>query len=427
MAKITRVWAREIIDSRAVPTVEAVVQLDTGVTTVASVPSGASTGGSEVVELRDNDEKRYGGKGVLKAVSNVNQILGPAITGMDPISQLEIDRKLFTTDGSQKKEKLGANAVLAVSLAVAKSGAVARGASLYNWIHELAKAAGAVDPNRPLRVPTPIFNMINGGLHGAGNLDFQEFQIIPATSKPYSQALQSGVEVYHAIKAALVRRGAIHSVGDEGGFAPNLFTNADALAINLESVGSSGYQIGQDFFLGLDVAANSFFHDGGYSIRDRSNSLSRDSLIAFYENLIKDYRLTLLEDPLEEEDWDGWAELVSKLGSQLLIVGDDLLATNPERVKKAREKNACNTILVKPNQIGTVSETLEVIKLAREAGWRVIVSHRSGETNDFFIADFAVGVISDFVKFGAPARGERVAKYNRLLSIEAELNSNPKS
>lgn len=426
MARITRVWAREILDSRGIPTIEAVVQLDSGQTAVASVPSGTSTGKYEAHELRDGDSKRFLGQGVLKAVENVNQKLGPSIIGSDPTRQFEIDQRLIGVDGSPDKSALGANAILSVSLASCRAGAMAANASLHRWVYELAKAVGSVDGTPPVRVPTPLFNMINGGLHGAGNLDFQEFQVIPASSKPYSEALRTSVEVYHFIEEGLKRRGAIHSVGDEGGYAPNLFTNADALAINVEAIGSAGYQIGQDFFLGLDVASQSFYKDEKYSIRDRSNPLTNTSMIAFFEEMVKEYRLIVLEDPLEPDDWDGWHQLTEKVGGSVLVVGDDLLATNPGKVQTGIEKKACNSILVKPNQIGTITETLQVIKQSRAAGWKIIVSHRSGETNDFFIADFAVGVKADFVKFGAPARGERVAKYNRLLSIEAELAAKPR-
>lgn len=357
----------------------------------------------------------------MKAVGAVNEKIGPAIVGMDPTKQADIDKKLIELDGSSHKSSLGANAILSVSIACCKAGSIATNTPLYKWINQLALSIGAAPNGASFRIPTPIYNMINGGAHGAGNLDFQEFQIIPATSKPYNLALRSGVEVYHQLKNSLVKIGAIHSVGDEGGYAPNLFTNADALALNVEAINAAGYQLGQDFFLGLDVAANHFYKDGSYSIKDRSNTLNSGSLISFFEDLTKEYRLVLLEDPLQEDEWSGWSEIMVKLSEHMMIVGDDLLVTNPERVKKAIEAKACNTILIKPNQIGTLTETMEVIKLARQNNWKIIVSHRSGETNDWFIADFAVGVKSDFVKFGAPARGERVAKYNRLLSIETEL------
>lgn len=423
MAVISKIYSREILDSRGIPTIETVVMADNGLVAVASVPSGASTGKLEALELRDNDVHRYVGKGVLKAIQNVNEKLGSALIGIDPAKQFEIDQKLILTDNSPNKSSLGANAILSISTAVCKLGAMVANIPLYNWIHELAKSLQASTPEAPGKIPTPLFNMINGGLHGAGNLDFQEFFVIPATSKPYHEALRTGVEVYQALKIALVNRGAIHSVGDEGGFAPNLFTNADALELSSEAITTAGYQIGQDFFLGLDVAASHFYKDGNYPIRDISTSLTTQNIINYYESINEKYRMTILEDPLYEDDFKGWAELMEKLGDKLLIVGDDLLVTNPERVKKAIEAKACNAILVKPNQIGTITETLQVIKMARDAGWKIIVSHRSGETNDSFIADFAVGVKGDFLKFGAPVRGERVAKYNRLLSIENEINA----
>ena len=423
MPTISKIYSREILDSRGNPTLETVATTDTGLVAVASVPSGASTGKLEALELRDSDTRRYAGKGVLKAIQNVHQTLGPAIVGMDPTKQFEIDQKLITLDNTPNKSALGANAILSISTTICKLGAMAANMPLYLWVHELAKALQASTPEPPSRIPTPLFNMVNGGLHGAGNLDFQEFFVIPATSKSYTDALRTGAEVYQSLKAALINRGAIHSVGDEGGFAPNLLTNADALELNAEAITTAGYQLGQDFFLGLDVAASHFYKDGNYPIRDMSTALTTQALISYYENINEKYRMTILEDPLQEDDFKGWAELTEKLGDKLLVVGDDLLVTHPERVKKAIEEKACNAILVKPNQIGTITETLQVIKMARGANWKIIVSHRSGETNDFFIADFAVGVKSEFLKFGAPARGERVAKYNRLLSIEAELNA----
>lgn len=423
MAKVSRVWAREILDSRGMPTIETVVMLDSGQAASASVPSGSSVGKNEALELRDNDEKRFFGKGVLKAISNVTEILGPAIIGMDPTNLAQIDQKLIGLDATPNKSKLGANSILSVSLACAKVAALENNLPLYVFVHHFAVARGASSKNPPSRIPTPIFNMINGGIHGAGNLDFQEFQVIPATSKPYFESLRMGAEIYHFVEQSLIRRGAIHSVGDEGGFAPNLFTNADALEIFVEAIENSGYQMGQDVFLGLDVAASTFFKDGKYSIRDRSNPLNTQSLIEYYGELNKEYRLTLLEDPLDEEDWEGWSEIMRRLGGKLLVVGDDLLTTNPKRVEQAAQLKACNSILVKPNQIGTITETVDVVKLARGHGWKIITSHRSGETNDWFIADFAVGLGSDFIKFGAPSRGERTAKYNRLLSIDSELSA----
>ncbi len=419
MAKISRIWAREILDSRGIPTVEAACQLENGTLTVASAPAGTSTGTHEALELRDVDNPRYLGKGVLTAVGNVNNVLGPALVGMDPSVQAQIDAKLVQVDGSENKSKYGANAILAVSIAVCKAGAVEQKQAPYLWVYALAQQIGL----KPvLHIPTPLFNMINGGLHGAGNLDFQEFHVIPSSIKNYSQGLQMGVEIYQTIGENLSRRGAIHSVGNEGGYAPNLFTNADALEVFVEAIKDTKYSIGRDIFLGLDVAADSFFKDGEYIIRDKSSPLDDNGLMEFYKTLNNQYHLALIEDPFQEDAWDSWKKLTEALASQVTIVGDDLLATNPARVQKAISDKACNAILVKPNQIGTVTETLKVIKMARDASWKVIVSHRSGETNDSFIADFGVGVGADYVKFGAPARGERVAKYNRLSSIEVELS-----
>ncbi len=418
MAKIARVWAREILDSRGEPTVETAMQLDTGQISVASVPAGASTGAHEALELRDNDESRFLGQGELKAVENVNKVLGPAVVGMDPSMQEEIDQKLIQLDGTENKTKLGANSILSVSIAATKAGALANGENLYLWVYTLSQRYSL----KPvIHIPTPLFNMINGGLHGSGNLDFQEFWVIPASSKKFNEGLRIGVEIYVTIGKILERRGAIHSVGDEGGYAPNLFTNADALEVFVESIKAAKYQIGVDVFLGLDVAADTFYKNGQYSIKDKSSPMDDNQMMEFYKMLNDQYHLAILEDPFQEDSWASWHKINETMGSSMTIVGDDLLATNPGRVQKAIEEKACNAILVKPNQIGTVSETIKVIKMARDAKWKVIVSHRSGETNDTFIADFAVGVGADYTKFGAPARGERVAKYNRLSSIDMEL------
>lgn len=418
MTKIKRVWAREILDSRGIPTIEAACQLESGHVSVASVPSGASTGAHEALEMRDGDNLRYLGKGVLKAIANVNNVLGPNVSGLDVEEQKTVDARLIELDGTQNKSKYGANAILAVSEAVTKASAMAQNISVYAWVNKLSEAWQI--PVQ-LHVPTPIFNMINGGLHGAGNLDFQEFHVTPATSKSYRDGIRMGVEIYMLLGKDLERRGAIHSVGDEGGYAPNLFTNADALSVLVESIRQSTYALGRDVFLGLDVAASVFHKNGHYLIRDKSAPLNDDELLEYYKYLNNQFHLALLEDPFYEDGWDSWKKIYNEMAADVTIVGDDLLVTNKERVAKAIAEKACNAILVKPNQIGTVSETLDVIKMARDAKWRVIVSHRSGETNDWFIADFAVGVGADYVKFGAPSRGERVAKYNRLSSIEAEL------
>lgn len=423
MAKIAKIWAREILDSRSIPTVEAVCQLDTNHVVVASVPSGTSTGSHEALELRDSDNPRYLGKGVLTAVTNVNTILGPAVVGMDPTNQAEIDRKLIEMDGTENKSKYGANAILAVSQVATKGGAVATGNTLYMWVNTLAQRAGI---KAMVKIPTPLFNMINGGLHGAGNLDFQEFWVIPASTKKYSDGLQSAVEIYLTIGKNLERKGAIHSVGNEGGYAPNLFTNIDAIEILVESIKEAKYLMGRDVFLGLDIAANSFYKNGEYMIRDKSTPMDENAMLDYYKNLNDHYHLALLEDAFQEDAIGSWKKLVELFGDKLGIIGDDFLATNAKRVQRAIAENACNAILVKPNQVGTITEMLEVIKIARDANWKVIVSHRSGETNDSFIADVGVGLGADYVKFGAPARGERVSKYNRLLSIESELYRSPK-
>lgn len=418
MSKIVRVWAREILDSRGIPTVEAGCQLDSGHVVTGSSPAGTSTGTHEALELRDTENERYLGKGVAKAVANVNGVLGPGIVGMDPSDQLAIDKKLKEIDGTENKSKYGANAILAVSMAVCKAGAIASRENLYVWVNFLAQKAGL---KPPLRMPIPLFNMINGGLHGAGNLDFQEFHVIPASSKTWVQSIQMGVEIYLTIGESLSRRGAIHSVGNEGGYAPNLFTNADALEVLVESIKQTKYSMGRDVFLGLDVAASTFYKDGEYVIRDKSSPMDENQMLEYYKSLNDQFKLAILEDPFAEDAWDSWKKLTQMLSSQVIIVGDDLLATNPKRVGKAIAEKACNSILVKPNQIGTVMETLQVVKMAKDAGWKIIVSHRSGETNDSFIADFCVGVGAEYCKFGAPARGERVAKYNRLSAIEVEL------
>ena len=420
MSKIKQIWSRQILDSRANPTVEVACILDSGSYVVASVPSGASTGTHEALELRDRDPNYYMGKGVLKAVENINTTLNTAVSGMDPSKQFEIDQKIIALDGTPNKTKLGANAILGVSLVVAKAAAVDQHMQPFRWIENLAKS---LTIPTSVHLPTPIFNMINGGLHGAGNLDFQEFHVIPATSRPFSEALRSGVEIYHGLGETLVKKGAIHSVGDEGGYAPNLFTNADALEILIEAITFSKYSLGREVFLGLDVAASTFFDGGVYTIRDKSTPLDENALIEYYKSLNDQYHLAILEDPLEQDQWAGWAKLTEILGKSVTVVGDDLLVTNITRVQKAVKEKACNAILVKPNQIGTITETLNVIKVSKDAGLKIIVSHRSGETNDWFIADFAVGVGADYVKFGAPDRGERVAKYNRLSAIDLELTA----
>lgn len=415
---IYSISSREIFDSRGNPTVESTVILESGHRGTASVPSGASVGTYEALELRDGDPKRFFGMGVLKAVANVNGPIAEKLKGLDATNQGALDQALLALDGTAEKKNLGANSMLSVSIASCIASAAYAKKPLYAHVNTLFNA---ILPTKIERMPTPTFNIINGGKHGAGNLDFQEFHVVPATGKPYYEALRIGVEIYHSLKKILAYRNAIHSVGDEGGFAPNLSTNHEALDVILEAIKTAGYRAGVDVFLGLDVAATSFKTGKGYQIKDQPEPLTTDAFVEYYKNLHSTYKLLVLEDPLEEDDWEGWTKLTALLGAEVLIVGDDLLVTNPVRLQKAIATKACSAILLKPNQIGSLSEFLAVTALAKKNNIRTIVSHRSGETNDTFISDLAVALQSDYVKFGAPARGERVGKYNRLLAIEQEL------
>ncbi|HJZ05878.1 phosphopyruvate hydratase [Candidatus Amesbacteria bacterium RIFCSPHIGHO2_01_FULL_48_32] len=420
MAKLDRLYAHEILDSRATPTIEVVAILDSGDYGVSSVPSGSSTGSHEAHELRDNDPNRYLGRGVLNAVAHVNGDIAGVLVGKNIDSIAQVDQQLLTLDGTIDKSHFGANTLLGVSMAVTKALAAAAKVPLYRYVAHLATNT------QPLFIPAPLFNMINGGKHGAGNLDFQEFIVIPNPHQPFTISLETGAVIYQNIKKILSRRGAIHSVGDEGGFAPNLFTNLDALEVLQEGIAESNRKPGIDVELGLDIAANSFLKDGRYVIKDRSSPMDTAEFIDYLRDLNNQYHLRLLEDALSEDDWRGWAALTAELGSVTTIAGDDLLVTNPEKVKKAIAEKACTAAVIKLNEAGTVTENIAVINQVRSAGWKIIISHRSGETNDTFIADFAVGVGADYAKFGAPARGERVAKYNRFLSIETELTQSPK-
>ncbi len=417
MAKIKALHAREILDSRGNPTIETTIWADTGHATIASIPSGASTGKYEALELRDNDPKRYQGLGVLTAVSYVNSIIAPQIIGMDPLYQTKIDKLLVEMDGTKNKTRLGANTILSVSQAVCELGALVTSRPIYRYLMEKYQLKSLTGSG----MPTPTFNLINGGKHGAGNnLDFQEFHVIPSSRQRFSEALATGDQIYQYVKASLKKRNAVYSVGDEGGYAPNLYSNADALELLVEAISASGLTYGLDIFLGIDAASSNLYTDGKYTIKDKPQPLTTDEMIKFYTDLNQQYKLFLLEDGLREDDFASWTKLTQAIGQNTLVIGDDLLVTNKERLLKAIQTKACNAALVKPNQIGTISETVEVIKIAKDAGMSVVVSHRSGETNDDFIADFAVGVGADYVKFGAPARGERVAKYNRLTAIESE-------
>jgi enolase len=417
MTKITRVIAREILDSRATPTIEVSVLTDSGSFGTASIPSGASTGKNEDVELRDGDPSRYMGLGVLKAVNNVNTIIGPKLVGMEIGEQEKLDQFMINLDGTPNESKLGANAILGISIACLKASANSYKMPLFQYIGSRYR------PNVQLSIPGPLFNLINGGKHGAGNLDFQEFHVIPSTRMPYSDALRAGTEIWLSLKQELIHRNAVHSVGDEGGFAPNLFTNADALELMALVIKNSTYRLGVDLYLGLDVAADEIVKNGVYNIKDSPKPLDRDGMIELYKSLVKDYGLLGIEDGLDQDDWTGWTKLMQAIPDGVMIIGDDLVTTNAKRLQEAIDKKSCNAVIVKPNQIGTVTETIELMNLAEKNKITQIASHRSGETNDSFIADFAVGMGAHYAKFGAPDRGERVAKYNRLLEIESYLNA----
>lgn len=419
MPKIKSVYAREILDSRGNPTVETTIWTDNNHGSVASIPSGASTGRLEAIELRDNDPQRFNGLGVLKAVANINQTISKYIIGQDPTKQNNIDQILLNLDGTENKSKLGANAILSVSQACFELGAACEEKPTFLYVVE---KYGLTVPT-PLHLPTPIFNLINGGKHGSGNLEFQEFHVIPSSQKKFSEALEIGSELYHSLKNLLIEKKAIHSVGDEGGFAPNLFSNTDAIELLVETIEASRYKLNQDVFLGLDIAASGLLKNGKYKVSDTKESLSGEQFRDFIIDLNRKYSLLSIEDPFDQEAWKDWIDLTANIGKQVMIVGDDLLVTNKKRLQEAIQKNACNAILIKPNQIGTISETVSVIKLAKKNNYSVIVSHRSGDTDEDFLADFAVGVGADFIKFGAPGRGERVAKYNRLSFIQEYLGS----
>jgi len=419
MSKIKSVYAREILDSRGNPTIETTVWSDNGHGAVASIPSGASTGRLEAYEMRDGDPNRFGGLGVLKACANVNQIISKYIVGQDPLKQNDIDQILLNTDGSANKSKLGANAILSVSQACFELGAACAEIPTF----EYAAQKYGFPPASPTHLPSPIFNLINGGKHGAGNLDFQEFHVIPSSRKTFSASLEMGSELYHLLKKVLIEKKATSSVGDEGGYAPNLVSNTDAIELLVETIEASPYKLNEDLYLGLDIAASTFFQGGKYKISDVKDPMTGTQMGDFLIDLNRKYSLLSIEDPFDQEAWTDWENLYASIGKQLMIVGDDLLVTNKARLEEAIKRSACNAVLIKPNQIGTISETVAVIKLAKKNNFSVIISHRSGDTDEDFLADFAVGVGADFVKFGAPGRGERVAKYNRLLFIQEYLES----
>ena len=405
---IAKVHAREILDSRGQPTVEVDLQLGNGVMARAAVPSGASTGRHEAIELRDQDPQRFGGKGVLRAVEHVHDVLGPRVVGLDARQQELVDRTLLEADGTPNKELLGANAILGVSLAAARAAALAQGLPLYQYL-------GGVQADVVL--PVPLLNIINGGAHAANTLDIQEFMIVPVGAPSFAEALRMGAEVFQQLKKLLHRAGLVTSVGDEGGFAPDLQANEQAIQYILQAITKAGYTPGQDIALALDAAASSFYEEGQYNFRSEKRLLTGANLVAYYADLVRQYPIISIEDGMAENDPEGWHLLTEILGKKIQIVGDDLFVTNPQLFKAGIEAGLANAILIKPNQIGTLTETMHTISIAQKAGYRQIISHRSGETTDDFIADLAVATRCGQIKTGAPSRGERVAKYNQLLRL----------
>lgn len=415
MTLIVQVTAREVLDSRGFPTVEVEVELDSGIVGNAIVPSGASTGSYEALELRDKDPKRYLGKGVQKAVKNVNDVIAPEIVGLEATEQRMIDQKLIDLDGTENKSRLGANAILGVSLATAKAAAIALGMPLYRYI-------GGVNAHV---LPVPMMNFLNGGKHADNNLDIQEFMVVPVGFSSFSEALRAASETFHTLKGILKKRGLATSVGDEGGFAPNLENNEQALALLVEAIKEAGYEPGKDLALAIDAAASEFFDEKKkvYVLKGEGRELTTHELCDYYTNLVERYPIISIEDGFSEDDWEGFQELNRRIGKQIMTVGDDLYVTNPTRLQRGIETGATNAILIKLNQIGTLTETLDVIALAKSHGLSTVVSHRSGETEDVTIAHLAVATNAGFIKTGSLSRSERIAKYNELLRIEEALST----
>ena len=410
--EIIDIRAREILDSRGNPTVEAEVEVEGGFTGSAGVPSGASTGSREALELRDKDPSRYLGKGVLKAVENINTRLREMLIGREAQAQADIDQMMIDMDGTENKGNLGANAMLAVSLATAAAAAKARGLQLYEYLAELDGSPGRYS------MPVPMMNILNGGEHADNNVDIQEFMVQPVGAATFTEALRCGAEIFHTLKAVLSSNGLSTAVGDEGGFAPNLPSNEAALQMIMEATDKAGYRAGEDVFLALDCAASEFYKDGSYVLSGEDKQFNSEGFSDYLADLVDRYPILSIEDGLDESDWDGWAYLTKILGDRVQLVGDDLFVTNPAILKKGIDEGVANSILIKVNQIGTLSETLEAIKLAREAGYTTVISHRSGETEDTTIADLAVATAAGQIKTGSLCRSDRVAKYNRLLRIE---------
>jgi len=410
---ISDVYAREILDSRGNPTIEVETMLECGAIGRASIPSGASTGAFEAVELRDNDRSRFMGKGVKNAVENVNEIIAPEIVEMDATGQREIDQLMIEIDGTENKGKLGANAILGVSLSVTKAAASALDLPLYKYI-------GGVNSHV---LPVPMMNILNGGKHADNTVDLQEFMIMPLGAENFAAALRICAEIFHTLKAVLKKDGMSTSVGDEGGFAPNLKTNEDAIKYIVKATGEAGYTPGKDVYIALDPAATEFFKDGKYHLTGEGKILAPEEMVSYYESIVLKYPIISIEDGMAEEDWDGWRILTEKLGKKVQLVGDDIFVTNTKRLGRGINEGIANSILVKVNQIGTLSETLDAVEMAKKAGYTAIISHRSGETEDTTIADIVVAVNAGQIKTGAPSRTDRVAKYNQLLRIEEELGS----
>jgi len=416
MTIITDVYAREVLDSRGNPTVEVEVQLESGAKGHAIVPSGASTGAYEAVELRDGDKGRYLGKGVLKAVENVNTVIAPEIIGYDALDQVEIDSKMIELDGTPNKANLGANAILAVSMAVARAAADALDVPLYTYL-------GGFNAKT---LPVPMMNIVNGGEHADNNIDVQEFMVLPIGLPTFSEALRAGTEIFHALKGVLKAKGLNTAVGDEGGFAPNLGSNEEALSTILEAIEKAGYKAGEEIFLGMDVASTEFFKDGKYHLEGEGKSFAPAEFVDLLASWVEKYPIISIEDGCSEDDWEGWKLLTEKLGGKVQLVGDDLFVTNTERLADGIEKGVGNSILVKVNQIGSLTETFDAIEMAKRAGYTAVISHRSGESEDSTIADIAVATNAGQIKTGAPSRTDRVAKYNQLLRIEDRLGSTAK-
>ena len=408
---ITNIQARQIIDSRGNPTIEVDVHLEDGSVGRASVPSGASTGANEAVELRDGDKSFYGGKGVLKAVENVNERIAPELIDLDASDQVAIDELMIALDGTENKGELGANALLGVSLAVAKASAASSGLPLFRYIG----GAGA------RQLPVPMMNIMNGGKHADSNVDMQEFMAMPVGATSFSEALMWGVDVYHALKGVLKSKGLATAVGDEGGFAPNLPSNEDAIKVIIEAIEKAGYEPGVQVAIAMDPASSEFYIDGKYELKGEGRSLTGDEIVDYYANLVEKYPIISIEDGVAEDDWDTWYKLTQRIGDKVQLVGDDLFVTNTKFLQRGIETDTANSILVKVNQIGTLTETLAAIEMAKRAGYTAVVSHRSGETEDSTIADIVVATNAGQIKTGAPARTDRVAKYNQLLRIEETL------